>query len=560
MDRLLAAIDERTALVAVSHVLFRSAYILDVAAICRRAREVGARVSLDAFHSVGVMPVDVTELGVDFLSGGVLKWLCGGPGGAFLYASPEASKTLTPSFTGWQAHERPFGFESDMRYAEGAWRWLNGTPPIPALFAAVEGPRIVRRAGIDAIRAKSIRQTSRLIELADARGYRVSAPRDAARRGGTVAFDVPHSYGVSRALLANDVIVDYRPERRHSRRAALLHVGCGARARRLDDRRHSARRGVETVRGREERRHMIRAVALGAAVAVSVAGASRNAVQGSRFTHADTASLHRSLDAVASAHRGVLGYAVWNIDTGERLSLRGDETFPTASLIKVPILVTLYDLAEQKQLSLDDPLTVLKIDQVPGSGVLQFMHPGMSLSVHDVASLMIVLSDNTATNLLLDRIAIRRVWTKMESLGLPHTKVHSKTFLRLTSVAMDSSVKYGLGVSTPNEMAHLFALLADGKAVSPAADSAMLEILRNNADGDSMQRSIDGLSVPHKTGATDSVRTECALFRLQSRVVACGFTKQNADIRWVVDNEAQVALGKIGALVVGAWPKAEAAK
>jgi kynureninase len=211
MDRLLAAIDERTALVAVSHVLFRSAYILDAAAICRRAREVGARVSLDAFHSVGVMPVNVTELGVDFLSGGVLKWLCGGPGGAFLYASPEASRTLTPAFTGWQAHERPFGFEADMHYADGAWRWLNGTPPIPALFAAVEGPRVVRRAGIEAIRAKSMRQTSRLIELADARGYRVSAPRDTARRGGTVAFDVPHSYGVSRALLANDVIVDYRP-------------------------------------------------------------------------------------------------------------------------------------------------------------------------------------------------------------------------------------------------------------------------------------------------------------------------------------------------------------
>ncbi len=211
MDRLLAAIDERTAMVAVSHVLFRSAYIMDVEAICRRARSVGARVSLDAFHSVGVMPVDVGQLGVDFLSGGVLKWLCGGPGGAFLYASPEASRTLTPSFTGWQAHERPFAFDADMHYAEGAWRWLNGTPPIPALFAAVEGPRIVRRAGIDSVRAKSVRQTSRLIELADARGYRVSAPRDPERRGGTVAFDVPHAYGVSRALLANDVIVDYRP-------------------------------------------------------------------------------------------------------------------------------------------------------------------------------------------------------------------------------------------------------------------------------------------------------------------------------------------------------------
>jgi len=273
------------------------------------------------------------------------------------------------------------------------------------------------------------------------------------------------------------------------------------------------------------------------------------------FTHADTSALRHTLDTIAAAHHGILGYSVLNLDTGERLSLRGDETFPTASLIKVPILVTLYDLAEQKQLSLDDPVTVIKIDQVPGSGVLQFMHSGMSLSVHDAAALMIILSDNTATNLVLDKVAIRRVWSKMEALGLPHTKVHSKTFLRLTSVAMDSSVKYGLGVSTPNEMAHLFELLAHGKAVSPAADSSMLQILANNADGDSMQRTINGMTVPHKTGATDSVRTECALFRLQSRVVACGFTKQNSDTRWVTDNEGQVTLGKIGAAVVTAWPK-----
>jgi len=284
------------------------------------------------------------------------------------------------------------------------------------------------------------------------------------------------------------------------------------------------------------------------AVAVSTGGAQQ-------FTRADTTALHKQLDAIAAAHHGVLGYSIHNLDTGERLSLRGDETFPTASLIKVPILVTLFDQVEQKQLALDDPLTVLKIDQVPGSGVLQFMHSGMSLSVRDAAVLMSVLSDNTATNLLLDRVAIRRVWQKMESLGLPHTKVHSKTFLRITSVAMDSSVKYGLGVSTPNEMAHLFELLAAGKAVSPAADSSMLDILRNNADGELMQRSVEGVVSPHKTGATDSVRTECALFRLQSRVVACGFTKQNRDIRWVVDNEAQLTLGKLGAAVVAAWPK-----
>jgi beta-lactamase class A len=273
------------------------------------------------------------------------------------------------------------------------------------------------------------------------------------------------------------------------------------------------------------------------------------------FARADTIALRRQLEGIANAHHGVLGYSCPTSTRASESRCAETETFSTASLIKVPILVTLYDLVEQKQLSLSDPLTVLKIDQVPGSGVLQFMHPGMALSVSDAASLMIVLSDNTATNLLLDRIVIRRVWQKMETLGLPHTKVHSKTFLRMSSVAMDSSVKYGLGVSTPNEMAHLFELLAQGRAVSPAADSAMLELLSHNADSELMQRTIEALRVPHKTGATDSVRTECALFHLQSRVVACGFTKQNTDIRWVVDNEAQVSLGKIGAVIVTAWPR-----
>src|SRR5436190_5810393 len=210
-DRLLAAIDDRTALVAISHVLFRSAYIMDVDRICRHAHDVGALVSLDAFHSVGVIPVDVKRIGVDFLTGGVLKWLCGGPGACFLYVSPEASARYAPALTGWQAHRRPFGFEGEMDYADGATRWLSGTPSIPALYAATEGPRLVLRAGIDAVRAKSTRQTNRLIELADERGYPVDAPRDPARRGGTVALDVPHAYEVAQFLLSRDIIVDYRP-------------------------------------------------------------------------------------------------------------------------------------------------------------------------------------------------------------------------------------------------------------------------------------------------------------------------------------------------------------
>ena len=210
-DRLLDAIDERTRLVAISHVLFRSAYVMDVARIAARAHEMGALVSLDAYHSVGVLPVDVHALGADFLTGGVLKWLCGGPGGCFLWVRPEVSAAVAPAITGWQAHRHPFAFEPEMDYADAAWRWLGGTPVIPALFAATEGPRILREAGIDAVRAKSVRQTERLIALADERGYAVAAPRDAARRGGTVAFDVPHAREVSRALLAQDVIVDYRP-------------------------------------------------------------------------------------------------------------------------------------------------------------------------------------------------------------------------------------------------------------------------------------------------------------------------------------------------------------
>jgi kynureninase len=210
LDELLAAIDERTRLVAVSHVLFRSAFLMDADAICRRAHEMGALVSLDSFHAVGIVPVDVKKSGVDFLTGGVLKWLCGGPGACFLYVSPGVRDELKPSLTGWQAHSRPFAFEESMEYTTGAFRWLNGTPVIPALYAAAEGPKILRRAGIDAIREKSVRLTSRLIDLALDRGYIVKAPRDPARRGGTVAVDVPHGYEVTQHLLSKDILVDYR--------------------------------------------------------------------------------------------------------------------------------------------------------------------------------------------------------------------------------------------------------------------------------------------------------------------------------------------------------------
>ncbi len=276
---------------------------------------------------------------------------------------------------------------------------------------------------------------------------------------------------------------------------------------------------------------------------------------GTQATRADTAALRRTLDSLVTAHRGVVGYAIRNLDTGERLDRRAGETFPTASLIKVPILVAVYDLVEKKQISLDDPIRVLAIDKVPGSGVLQFLHSGLEVTVGDAAWLMTTLSDNTATNLLLDRIAIRRVWQKMEALGLMNTKVHSKTFQRLTSVAPDSSAKYGLGVTTPGEMAQLFALLANGKAVSPAADSMMLAILARNEDGTKLQRFVRGVRAPHKTGDVDQARNECALFELSSRVVACVLTKENMDTRYGIENEAHLMMGRMGEAIVHAWPR-----
>lgn len=269
----------------------------------------------------------------------------------------------------------------------------------------------------------------------------------------------------------------------------------------------------------------------------------------------DPAALRRTLDALADAHRGVVGYAVRDLDAGWEISRRGDEPFPTASLIKVPVLVTVHDLVRQGRLGLDDRLTVLPIDVVPGAGILQHLHPGLEITVRDAAWLMTTISDNTATNLLLDRIIIRRVWQTMEALGLPRTKVHSKTFLRESSVAMDSSVKYGLGVTTPREMAQLFALLADGRAVSPAADSAMLDVLAANEDGQLLQRHVSGVRAPHKTGATDSVRTECTLWYFRTRVVACVLTRENADTRWVLDSEPQLLLARMGEAIAQAFPR-----
>jgi kynureninase len=213
LEKFLAAIDETTLLVPISLVLFRSSHIVDARAIIERAHRVGAHVILDVFQAAGTIPIDVRALGADFAVGGVLKWLCGGPGVGYLYVREDLRAKLRPALTGWIAHRRPFGFEAGAIDArEDSYRYLNGTPHIPALYACQPGLDILNSVGIHPIRAKSLRMTTRLLDGAKSRGWRVNTPENPAERGGTVSIDCPHAREVCRELLAREILVDYRPK------------------------------------------------------------------------------------------------------------------------------------------------------------------------------------------------------------------------------------------------------------------------------------------------------------------------------------------------------------
>ena len=206
------AIDERTLLAPVSHVLFKTGEIQDVEAIVERAHAAGAHVVLDAYQSVGTVPLDVTALGVDFAVGGSVKWLCGGPGAAWLYVRPDLAERLEPTLTGWQAHARPFAFEPELEYAASTARFLTGTPNVPALYAATPGYELVEEIGVERIRRHSMRQTALLVRLLDQAGFEIVGPRDSARRGGTVVVRTPEFEAVHAELDERGILCDYRPE------------------------------------------------------------------------------------------------------------------------------------------------------------------------------------------------------------------------------------------------------------------------------------------------------------------------------------------------------------
>ena len=212
LDRMLEAIDEETLLVSISHVIFRSSFIQDLKAIAARAHEVGALVVADIYQSAGTVPLNVREAGLDFATGGSVKWLCGGPGAGYLYVRRELWSKLEPRLTGWLAHQDPFAFEiGPNKYADSIYRFLNGTPSIPGMYAAMSGYEIVNQVGVEKIRDKSIRQTTTLIEIAEEAGFKVNCPTDPRQRGGTVVIDIPHGQQVTTELLRRDFLVDFRP-------------------------------------------------------------------------------------------------------------------------------------------------------------------------------------------------------------------------------------------------------------------------------------------------------------------------------------------------------------
>jgi len=206
------AIDERTQLVVIELVLFRSGFLQDARAIVKAARAKGALTAVDAYQAVGAVPVNVSEMGCDILMGGSVKWLCGGPGAAYLYVRKSLIPRLEPRDCGWFSHRKPFDFVFDrVDYRKDVMRYMGGTPSVPALYSSAAGRRYVCRLGVEAIRAKALRQTRVLMDLADARGFRVNTPREDARRGNMVCVDFPGAERVHLELLKRRFLIDYRP-------------------------------------------------------------------------------------------------------------------------------------------------------------------------------------------------------------------------------------------------------------------------------------------------------------------------------------------------------------
>jgi kynureninase len=212
LERILDAIDSETSLVALSHTSYRSSWRVDAAAIVERAHAIGALVLLDVYQSAGVVKLNAADWNVDFLIGGTIKWLCGGPSCGYLYVRPDLQRDLRPRLTGWVAHDAPFDFaHAPMRYAKSVRRFAQGTPSIPALYSALPGLEIIEAVGVPDIAAESQRRTESMIEFARARGWTINTPLEKTQRGGSVMIGVDNAESMAERLAERRVFVDWRP-------------------------------------------------------------------------------------------------------------------------------------------------------------------------------------------------------------------------------------------------------------------------------------------------------------------------------------------------------------
>ena len=263
----------------------------------------------------------------------------------------------------------------------------------------------------------------------------------------------------------------------------------------------------------------------------------------------EEAGLARRLTSLAKAHKGKVAIAVKHLQNGESVFLNADQVMPTASLIKLPVMIEAYQQAAEGKIKLADMLTLRDKDKVPGSGILTYhFSEGATFSIRDATRLMIAYSDNTATNMLLEKIGIGSTAKRMEAWGFPNTKLHAMVFKGdTTSVFPERTKKYGLGSTTAREMVGILEKLHQGKLVSPAAGKDMIEHLKNCQDKEKMRRLLPAKTVvAHKTGAVGKIRTDAGIIYLPTGPVAlCILTADNADTRWEPDNAGNLLCGRV---------------
>jgi beta-lactamase class A len=299
---------------------------------------------------------------------------------------------------------------------------------------------------------------------------------------------------------------------------------------------------------------LLAVMTLGSAMAMS-AGQAKSGTNG----------MEQKVGEIVRAFRGVMGVAAIDLRSGETIAVNADTRFPTASTIKTAVMVEAYHQAADGRLPLSTAITLKESDKVGGSGVLNGMHEGLSLTVADLVHLMIVLSDNTATNMLVERLGTAKVDERLDAYGLRDTRLFRPTFRDgKADVLPDLEREYGLGMTTPREMAKLMALIAEGKAVSAAASEAMLATLRRQQDRAMIPRlvpSARGLTIGNKTGTDEEkhagadgvrrhVRADAAVVTSPDvRYAVAIYARQVEDTRWGIENDAVTTAARVSLLL-----------